>query len=612
MKQRVALSTLSLLAATALPCAARRGPEHTRLANDAPAVSDVAYEITFNAALARARMVHIAMSFTVSAAGEVGLSLPAWTPGAYEISNFARNVTAFAANAADKPLRWDKLDFDTWRVWPTAAGRVRVSFDFMADSLDNAMAWTRPDFLLLNGTNVFLYPEGGTFEFPATVTVRTETGWHIATSMHAQGANTFHEANYHDLVDMPWFIGNFDLDSMQVDGHWSRLATYPAGALEGAARDEFRGQIAKMTPAQAAVFGETPWDVYSTMIIFDPSYGGGSALEHQSSHVGVYNPGFIGNLVLPLITAHEQFHAWNVKRLRPADMWPYHYSAPQPTPWLWVSEGITDYYADLTMVRSGVAPEPAFYAVTSSKIGSVDQTPAVALEDASLNAWIHPRDGTDAIYYAKGSLAGLLLDIQIRDGSDNRHSLDDVLRELYRSDYRNGRGFTGDDWWSAVARAAGGRSFADFYSRYVDGREPFPWAETLPLAGMMLVADSAWQPRIGVQIAEDSSGVRVNAVTPGSMAEKAGVQPGDYLISIGDIVVKDVSFGDAYRRRYDSAQEGTVLPIMVRRDGGALTLNGPLHLELQVERHVEPDPSAGAKAARIRAGIIHGHTNGAR
>ena len=123
--------------------------------------------------------------------------------------------------------------------------------------------------------------------------------------------------------------------------------------------------------------------------------------------------------MLASITAHEIFHAWNVKRLRPADMVPYRYDRPQPTPWLWVSEGITDYYADLALVRGGVVDAGGFCAADDGEDREVADAPPVALEDASLSTWIHPTDGTGYIYYPKGSLAGFLLDIMIRDASDN-------------------------------------------------------------------------------------------------------------------------------------------------------------------------------------------------
>jgi predicted metalloprotease with PDZ domain len=572
-----------------------------------PAVSDVVYEIRFDSELAVARTVRVAMSFDVSEAGEVALSLPAWTPGAYELSNFARNVSRFRVESPEGSVSWDRLDHDTWRVRTSRAGRVNVRFDFRADTLDNAMAWTRPDFLMVNGTNVFLWPESAGYDFGSTVRVETESDWTVATGMDGGPTpGTWSAASYHDLVDMPWFIGRFDLDSMRVDGRMNRLATYPAGAMQGESRKLFWTQLTAMMPVMSNVFGETPWETYTTLLIFDDEYPGGSALEHSNSHVGIYNTGMVGNLVLPLITAHEIFHAWNVKRMRPADMVPYRYDEWQPTPWLWVSEGITDYYADLALVRSEVAPREAFYAITTGKLLNVRSLPPVALEDASLSTWIHPTDGTGYIYYDKGSLAGFALDILIRDASDNRNSLDTVMRNVYTSTFGNGRGFTAEDWWSRVREAAGGRAFDEFYAKYIDGREPYPWDELLPLAGMRLIEDAYREPRIGIELADEPDGVFIINVVPGSMAAEAGMRVGDRLVSIGGIEVEDLMFGDEFRRRYASADEGTRVAVIVERAGETVELGGGLRFEEQWQGRVEPDPGAGEKASRVRSGILGG------
>ncbi|HEX2638243.1 MAG TPA: PDZ domain-containing protein [Gemmatimonadales bacterium] len=596
---------IAIGAVTAAPATAQR----TTAPVSAP-IGKVRYEITFDSSTARSRTIKVAMSFDVAGPGPVLLSLPAWTPGAYELSFFARWVSNFNPRGAGQALAWDKLDYDTWRLLPAGARSVTVHFDYLADSLDNAMAWSRPDFALFNGTNVLLYPEGRGTDFPATVTIKTEPGWLIATGMQAvpQRAGTYQEGNYHDLVDKPFFVGRMDYDSTRVAGVWTRLATYPAGSLTGPTRAQTWDQIGKMIPAEAAVFRETPWPHYTVMMIFDSSYGGGSALEHTNSHVGIYSPQFIGNPILASITAHEIFHAWNVKRLRPADMVPYRYDRSEPTPWLWVSEGITDYYADLAILRGGIIDSAQFLGLTGEKIGKLSEAPPTALEDASLSTWIHPTDGSSYLYYPKGSLAGLLLDVLIRDASDNRHSLDDVMRELYRSTYKAGRGFTGVDWWRAVSRNAAGKSFKDFAARYVDGRVPYPWTQVLPLAGLREVADTVREARLGIATAMDSTGgIVIKQVDPGSAAGDAGVKPDDVLLRLGGIAVTDSTFGEQFRERFGK-DEGQPLPIEVRRDGRTMTLNGEVRLVTRVENRLTIDPTATAKAVRIREGIFRGTT----
>ena len=571
-------------------------------------ITNIRYDVHFDRATAEQRRVDVSMTFDVTGTEPVLLSLPAWTPGAYEISNFARWVTDFDAKSGTQPLVWDKLDYDTWRVQTRGAKTVTVRFSYSADSLDNAMTWARSDFLLFNGTNLFLYPEGRPLAFPAQVTIRTEPDWKIATGMSTRGAPSAHAygaANYHDLVDMPFFVGRFDLDSAQISGKWVRFASYPEGSVSGAVRTNVWDWLKRAIPKEAAVFGETPWDTYTVMQIADSTYMGASGLEHQSSHVDVITPLAIQSEFMPSLYAHEIFHAWNVKRLRPAEMSPYVYDRQQPTPWLWFSEGVTDYYADLAEVRGGIVDEKGFYALTGGKMNEVQVSPPVSLEDASVNTWIHPVDGSGYIYYQKGSLAGLLLDVMIRDASDNKHSLDDVMRELYTTTYKAGRGFTSDDFWNAVTRAASGKSFADFRTKYIEGREPMPYESVFALAGLR--SSRAPTPRLGVTSQPDTGGVRVSDIDPSSAAAEAGVKVGDYLIAVGNIEVADQEFGVKFRSQYGNATEGTPLSIKVKRGTQLLTLNAKLRFA-PGDYRIEAVQNGPSKALRIRNGILKGET----
>jgi len=598
-----AIVLLSGLVASLVPARAS-----TQLSATSAPVTNIRYEVTFTRQNGERRQVTSAMTFTVGGTDAVLLSIPKWTPGSYEIDNFARDVADFSAEQAGATLTWDKLDPDTWRVRPRSVGEVTVRFDYLADSLDNGNSWARPDFLLFNGTNLFPYPKGRGFDFPASVTVNTEAGWKIVTGMTSAGAHRYTASNYHDLVDMPFFVGQFDLDSAQISGTWVRFATYPAGSVTGGPRVAVWEALKRAIPAEVKVFGEVPWTTYSVLQIVDPSYSGGSGLEHQNSHVDVLGPGMLGTPVLPSLYSHEIFHAWNVKRLRPSDMWPYRYDTEQPTPLLWISEGITDYYADLAEVRGGIVDANGFYAMTDDKISEVTATPAAALEDASLSTWIHPRDGTGYIYYSKGSLAGLLIDVMVRDASDNHSSLDDVMRTLYNAAYKNGRGFTSDEWWATVTKAANGKSFADFYARYIDGREPFPYDKVLPLAGLRLAHDTAHVPQLGIASLQDSSGLHVTQVVPESSAAAAGVQPGDQLISVGGFNADDPNWTEKFRARYARSPEGTELPVVVRRGGGEQTLTARLRFVARVDSHLSEDPHPSAKARRIREGLLRGVT----
>lgn len=586
---------------------AQRAPVRPTAAPASAPISNVRYAVTFNQSTAAQRSLRVSMSFATAGREAVLLSLPAWTPGAYEISDYVRKVREFAVAGEGGVPRWEKLDPDTWRIVPNGARQLTVSFAFTADSMDNAMAWSTRDFVFFNGTNVLPYPEGLSSEYAATVAVATEPGWQVVTGMTpGPAAGTWTATNYHDLVDMPFFVGPMDVDSVRIDETTFRTATYPRGVLSGPARDRFWKQVRDMVPPMASVFGEMPVATYTNLIVFDSAMAGAAALEHQNSHVGIYSPFIVDHEFLPSITAHEIFHLWNVKRLRPAEMVPYRYDRAQPTPWLWVSEGITDYYADIALVRGGIVDSATFLLMTTGKLAEVGSLPPVALEDASLSAWIRPTDGTHYVYYPKGSLAGLLLDIMIRDASDNARSLDTVMRELYQRTFRAGRGFTAQDWWGAVSRAAGGRTFDDFNAKYIDGREPFPWATTLPLAGLRLNVDSIREPWIGISTNIDSGGMVVTQVDVDGAARVAGVQVGDYLLRVGDIAVSDPDFGARYRARYARSADGETVPLVVRRGGAEQVLTLPVRNRLRTVESIVFDRNASPKALRIRSGILRG------
>src|SRR3954468_10728888 len=340
----------SITALTLLLAAVQSGAQARRVS--AP-ITDVSYEITADSAAVGRRQLGVSMSFHVASDAPVILSLPAWSPGHYVLLWFARRVSSFAAQSNGTSLDWQKLDFQTWQIKPRSAGTVRVTFQYLADAVDRAVAWTSPDFAFFNGTNLFLYPVGR-FDWPARVTVRTEPSWRIATGMDpAGGANTFSASNYHDLTDMPFYVGRFAIDSTQIEGKWVRLAFYPASSLTPARRDRTFGWLQKFVPKHIAVFGEAPFRNYTIFQRSDTLVNGGG-LEHQASQVDEVHVSQLDAGYLPGLYSHEFFHAWNVKRLRPADLVPYRYDDAQQTTWLWVSEGVTDYYGELALTRSGV------------------------------------------------------------------------------------------------------------------------------------------------------------------------------------------------------------------------------------------------------------------
>jgi predicted metalloprotease with PDZ domain len=625
-----------LLLALSAPPLAAQGEPHTRSAATAVSapIGDVIYEVTVDSLTTRSRSIVVAMHFRPVGPGPVVLALPAWTPGHYTLLWFARRLSNFSPTQGGVALHWHQLDYQTWQLDSVKQGSaVSVAFDYLADTIDRAAAWSRSNsFGFFNGTNVFMYPVGRGFSWPAQVIIHTSRGWKIATGMTAlpqmdmpamhhdyDVEHHFSATNYHDLVDMPFFIGDFDFDSVAVASavggrpdHWVRAATYPPGATSGARMTRLLGWLAKLAPTHARVFDDMPWQTYTVLQITDPFPNGGG-LEHQNSQLDEIPPSGADDPFLPGLYSHEMFHAWNVKRLRPADMFPYRYDDVDPTEWLWVSEGVTDYYADLGVVRSGIGDSTGFFAATAGKMTTIAAVTPTALTDASLRPWINPTDGSGGLYYPKGSLAGFMLDVLIRDASDNRRSLDDVMRSLYKSTYKQGRGFTTADWWSAVILAATpGRPaipIPEVRRRYIEGRDPMPWATIAPLAGLRLGHDTTHVVRVGASLVPDSAagGMRVTRVVPGSAAAAAGFMPGDILLTLGDITAASNAAMDQFRRRYANVP-ATTISATYRRGGETRTTQVTIHPVVESSFRLDPDPDASLKAVRIRHGLVTGTT----
>src|SRR6266550_2239767 len=576
-------------------------------------VSLVAQSVRYEVAVARSEF-HVTAEFPTGGKDTLLVSLPAWSPGNYEIQNYARYVHGFGAkNASGQPLRWDRADKDTWRVVTGRTDRVTVAFDYSPDTIDLSVARTAEDFGQFLGTNLFMFEEGQLGR-PAEVRFRLPAGWQVTTALKGPANGVYRAGDYHELADAMTFVGRYSLDSLQADGKWIRIAVWPATDYTPAVARNLRNGVAKMAPVQNRIMGDTPYDEYTVFfnVIHGPiDFGGG--LEHSSSQYDIMPAlafadaaGTLGDFMYPLLS-HEFFHLWNVKRIRPAEMWPYDYHAEQYTPLLWWSEGVTDYYADLTNLRSGLWSTDQFLANAVSNIKQVDDAREPwSVEDGSEATWIHEvYVNSSQLYYPKGSLLGFLLDISIRDASDNARNLDQVMRALYTRYYRQSKGFLTADLLGEL-RAAGMPDVDTFYRRYIDGRDSLPYEAVFAKAGLVFHRQVVTSPFVGIQANPSPSGVVVQQVSPNSSAETAGVQPGDVLSNVGGIAVTvDQDWGGAFRTRF-RGKAGQPLTILVQRDGRALTLNGTVQEHATSSVSLERAPHPTPKQAKIWQGLASG------
>jgi predicted metalloprotease with PDZ domain len=429
------------------------------------------------------------------------------------------------------------------------------------------------------------------------------------------GAGVFAAGDYHELADAMTFVGRFSLDSLVVDAKWIRVAVWPADAYSAVAARTLRASIERIAKTQNRLMNGAPYDTYTIFFnVFREPIPFAGGLEHAASQFDIMpasgfvdETGTLGAFMNPLMS-HEFFHLWNVKRIRPAELWPYDYHAEQYTPLLWWSEGVTDYFADLTNVRAGLWTDGEFIASLDGNIRQIETAPEPwSPEDGSAATWIDEVFvQSSQLYYPKGSVLGLLMDIAIRDATDNAKSLDDVIRTLNVRFARQGKGFTTADLL-AVLREVGMPDVDGFYRRYIDGREPLPYEQLLPKVGIAVTRRAVTSPTLGVSSRPGQDGrVVVEQVTSESAAEAAGVAPGDVLLRVGDVEVSaSVGWAGEFRTRY-RGRAGAPLPIVVQRGDERLTLSGVVRevtlTQVSVARADAPD----ARAARLWRGLVSG------
>jgi predicted metalloprotease with PDZ domain len=463
---------------------------------------------------------------TAATAGEpVEFQLPAWSPGRYVIYDFAVNVqNARATDAEGHALVVEKTDKQTWRVTPRASGRVTFAYQMFADNLSGTFSQLDERHANYNGASLFVYVVG---RKPAPVHLEIEPppNWRVVNgATTAADQRRFEFANYDLLIDTPTEIApDFEVSTFREGSCEYRVVTHQLGAPRGDAA-RYAADVQKIVRAENAVMGVPP-DLprYTFLVHFAPGNDGGDGMEHLAS-TQIVRTRALGETAsyggALSVTAHEFFHLWNVKRLRPAELGPWDYTRENYTTSLWIAEGITSYYGDLSLERAGFVDEPEFLRMMAGEIAGLQSRPGrllMSAERSSFDTWLYlatrplqrTRGSATAIdYYNKGEILGLLLDLEIRGRTGNAKSLDDVMRLMYRrffldapaeSYYYKGRGYHAADFLAAVNEVSGAR-FDDWFAKYVSGTEELDYGHALAFAGLRLdvkaagAAESAAEP----------------------------------------------------------------------------------------------------------------------
>ena len=395
----------------------------------------------------------------------ISFKIPNWMPGYYQLMDYASNVDNVMAKYDDGvEIPVNKVDGSTWRIIPERSASFILNYDVKTDRQFVAKSYIDTTHAYIVTENNFLYVSGG-LDMPVMIEIvpNAKLNWNrIATGLANVDAksNTFMAANFDILYDCPILIGNLEeLPPFQVDGIHHRFIGYNLGNFN---RELFMNNLQKIVAAAVSIFDDIPYEQY-TFIAIGPGRGGiehlnnttfsfdGNRLKDQDDMIRMMN--FIG---------HEYFHHYNVKRIRPFELGPFDYDKENRTTQLWISEGLTVYYQYMLTKMSGLTDEKLLFAAFENHINNIENNPGrwnQSLVQSSYNTW---EDGPFGVkgktisYYQKGPVVGLLLDFAIRNASQNRKSLDDVMRYLYRHYYKKlNRGFTDAEFQESCEMISG-------------------------------------------------------------------------------------------------------------------------------------------------------------
>lgn len=468
-----------------------------------PASATIAYRVSL--ANPDQHLFHVDMMIPVNGK-EVVTSLPAWN-ALYQVRDFSyrvRSVSAVCAASTGVPLAVRWLDKDTWRVSLTGACQpgdhnsfeIRYSIEWNDSGPFNSQLNDHHAFM--NLAEILMYVPERRAEDTSVTFENLPAGWRTAAELApGDASNTYTAASYDTLVDAPVEAGEFDEFKFMESGGRFRVVvdatSWKKQMLEGA--------LERITSYELRLMGgPPPFDLppreYTFFFHIDPYEDqGGGGMEHRNSTAIAAT----SVEAAVAIAAHEFFHVWNVKRIRPLTLEPVDYTKEQYTRALWFAEGVTSCYASFTLERTGLWSKKQFYDDLALQIGELQSRPAhtwQSAEDSSLDAWLEKYDAYNVpdrsiSYYNKGQILGVLLDLAIRDATNNRKSLDDVLRSMNDEYARKGKFYDDSNGIRAVVEEVAGKSFEDFFERYVSGTTEIPYNDFLAVAGLELNANAA-------------------------------------------------------------------------------------------------------------------------
>ncbi|MBI4851097.1 MAG: M61 family metallopeptidase [Acidobacteria bacterium] len=489
------------------------------------------------------QLFHVRTEIKNLSQDKVTVSLPVWTPGWYTIENYGKNILKFKiVNSKGDPVTYQRTLKQTWEVATKGQETIVIDFDYRATILALNQAKISQDFAFFTGTQLFLQV-GGYRNNPVTVQFDTPNNWNIISALkETSDPKVFTATDYDTLVDSPTQMGKFDLTRFEVDGKPHYFIATPAGVFSQEKTEIFVNMLKKMALAHKEFFKDLPYEKYLYFYFFTRAESNaGGALEHNNSFVAFAPNGSSASPDALIGTAsHEFFHIWNVKRIRPVEMWPYDYSRENESPLLWVSEGFTSYFGPLALYRSGIYDQKTFLNILSNLVTNIENNEAhsyISPAESSASTWLGYDTSVafEISYYTTGANLGSLLDLAILHDTNGEIGLDEVMRTLYKEHYNKNKGFSTNDLLEIINKITK-HDYKEFFQKYVWGTEGFPYEKFYSYAGFSIKRNQTNTPVLGiVPFINDKGEISISEVLLNSPAAKAGLQRGDVLLLVDDL-----------------------------------------------------------------------------
>jgi predicted metalloprotease with PDZ domain len=477
------------------------------------------------------------------------LKMPVWTPGSYLVREYSRHLQNFTAQTDTEPLKWRKVGKNHWQIDTANHSALTVRYRIFANELTVRTNHLDETHGYFNGAALFFYVPG--FQaHPIRVTITPPNlDWKVTTALPVVPGkpNTFDAKDFDTLVDSPFEIGSHSLYSFEVLGKTHELAIWGQGTIDV---DRVIQDTQKIVEVEAELFEGLPYDRYLFLLHLTANSFGG--LEHKDSCSLIYSRlGFRAkdqyDRFMQLV-AHEFFHLWNIKRIRPKALEVFDYEQENYTPSLWFSEGTTSFYDLIIPYRAGIYDTKAYLQALSQEMTRYLTTPGrlvQPLSESSFDAWIklYRPDSNSAnsqiSYYLKGEMVTLLLDLAIRIKHQNQRSFDHVMKSMWEQFGKDEIGFTPEQL-KGVIESIAGFDLTDFFDRYVDGTEELPFDEYLAGFGLRLKSNAESNhlpPFAGMTVKTENGREMIKFVEANSLAQRSGIDPGDELLAIDGLRV---------------------------------------------------------------------------